>query len=222
MTNKDKYPQKDGIVKLITNTKKALVQCPLCQSLRETRVRTDSSSLCRKCALQEKGRRQAKQSPLEGDSHKGSPYYKLYNQWRMMKRRCYDPRTKGYNNYGAIGVTVCDEWLNSYSTFKAWALANNWHSGDLQLDKDELCELKGISPKVYSQTTCLWKTKKENNANRKLTEEQAKALAEQLDKKLLTIEDAAQLYTCSRSTILVRTKDFRKLSYQHGKGRWEV
>ncbi len=225
MTNKDKYPLTKHIVKMVEpkkGLKQALVKCPICKDIRETRVRSDSSALCRKCSLIEKGRRQAEQSPLEGDSHSGSQYYKLYNQWRMMNRRCYDPRTKGYNTYGAVGVTVCDEWKNSYSKFKQWALANYWHSGDLQLDKDELCEAKGISPKVYSPDTCLLKTRVENNANRKLTKDQAKDLADKLDKKLLSIEDAAEIYDCSRHTILTATKEFRKLSYQWGKGRWKV
>lgn len=30
-----------------------------------------------------------------------------------MKYRCYNPSCKGYKNYGARGITVCDEWLNN-------------------------------------------------------------------------------------------------------------
>lgn len=34
-----------------------------------------------------------------------------------MKRRCRDPRRADYKWYGAVGVTVCDEWAASFATF---------------------------------------------------------------------------------------------------------
>jgi len=42
-----------------------------------------------------------------------------YNAWNNLKKRCYDSSSKDYKNYGARGITVCDEWLNSFSVFHA-------------------------------------------------------------------------------------------------------
>ena len=41
-----------------------------------------------------------------------------YNTWRAMVRRCMVPTDKDYPKYGALGVTVCLEWLD-YKTFAA-------------------------------------------------------------------------------------------------------
>lgn len=35
----------------------------------------------------------------------------LYNRWRDMIRRCYDPNNKSYKTYGGEGCWVCEEWL---------------------------------------------------------------------------------------------------------------
>ena len=34
-----------------------------------------------------------------------------------MKNRCYNKNVPGYKNYGGRGITVCDEWINSFETF---------------------------------------------------------------------------------------------------------
>jgi hypothetical protein len=40
-----------------------------------------------------------------------------YRAWKAMKGRCFDPNNISYKNYGARGVTVCDQWLNDYPAF---------------------------------------------------------------------------------------------------------
>jgi len=39
-----------------------------------------------------------------------------YNTWRAMIRRCANVNDKDYPKYGAVGITVCDEWLD-YTKF---------------------------------------------------------------------------------------------------------
>jgi hypothetical protein len=51
---------------------------------------------------------------------------RLYGVWQNMKNRCNNTNLKGYKDYGGRGITVCDEWLNSYSSFKEWAVANGY------------------------------------------------------------------------------------------------
>jgi hypothetical protein len=34
-----------------------------------------------------------------------------------MKWRCLNPNTRSFQNYGAVGVTICERWLNSFEAF---------------------------------------------------------------------------------------------------------
>ena len=91
------------------------------------------------------------------DTH---PAYKAY---RGMLDRCYNPKSSGYQWYGAVGVTVCDSWQGNPARFVEWAIASGWQPG-LHIDKDVLCEAKGIFPHVYSPETCQWVSAKTNVA----------------------------------------------------------
>lgn len=39
----------------------------------------------------------------------------LYQLWRGIVRRCFDPTFPGYQLYGAKGVRMCQRWFQSYS-----------------------------------------------------------------------------------------------------------
>ncbi len=47
----------------------------------------------------------------------GKSKTKTYNVWFGMRKRCHDPQDPAYKNYGARGVSVCDEWLSSFDAF---------------------------------------------------------------------------------------------------------
>ena len=40
-----------------------------------------------------------------------------YVGWQSMVRRCTDPRAKDWPRYGAVGITVCDRWRESFALF---------------------------------------------------------------------------------------------------------
>ena len=42
---------------------------------------------------------------------------KEYKIWCGMKRRCYNKNERSYKNYGARGITVCKEWIDSFENF---------------------------------------------------------------------------------------------------------
>lgn len=200
------------------NQKFGLVKCPICGSIEERRIRKDCSPNCRSCSMKLAGKKRSAKEDSQGDTSKNSQYFRLYQIWRGMKRRCTEPNAMGYNLYGAKGVTVCKEWLTSYTAFKKWSLANGY-TDKMTIDKDEICEAKGISPKVYSPDTCKWKSREENSTtNLKLTEDQAIACAKLLEENKATPEELAEQYGVKPKTILSRTVKYRKTKYKANNG----
>ena len=88
----------------------------------------------------------------------GKTNSRLYSCWRDMKNRCYLPSREKYKNYGARGITVCEEWKNDFVAFYDWAMANGYRD-DLTLDR---IDVNG----KYSPDNCKWSTQKEQQNNR--------------------------------------------------------
>lgn len=40
-----------------------------------------------------------------------------YNSWGSAKDRCHNPSSKDFHRYGAKGISMCDEWRNSFEEF---------------------------------------------------------------------------------------------------------
>ena len=64
----------------------------------------------------------------------GDSYARLYRIWRHTKNRCYNKNIKQYKDYGGRGITVCDEWTESYIIFRDWALSNDYKD-NLQINR---------------------------------------------------------------------------------------
>ena len=86
---------------------------------------------------------------------------RLHRVWDNMKTRCYNPAHKYYHRYGGRGITVCDEWRESFPAFKEWALANGY-ADNLTLDRIE-------NDKGYSPDNCRWATYSQQNNNTSTT-----------------------------------------------------
>jgi len=87
-------------------------------------------------------------------------YSRLYSIRKGMIQRCTNKKSTGYKNYGGRGITVCKEWLTSFSKFKKWATANGY-SKLLTIDRIE-------NNKGYYPSNCRWATKAIQTRNTRL------------------------------------------------------
>lgn len=83
---------------------------------------------------------------------------KLYSVWSSMKGRCFCKTDKHYNNYGGRGITVCDEWKNSFETFEKWASSSGYKEG-LTIER---INVNGN----YEPSNCTWITRHEQCFNK--------------------------------------------------------
>lgn len=82
-----------------------------------------------------------------------------YHAWASMKTRCFNPNSLDYGRYGGRGITVCDEWKDSFETFYA----------DMG-KRPEGCSLDRIDNNSnYEPSNCRWATKQEQSINRRST-----------------------------------------------------
>lgn len=84
---------------------------------------------------------------------------RLYGIWAGMKNRCYNQNDFHYSRWGAKGITVCDEWKNSFQAFYDWAISNGYKN-DLTIDRID-------NNGNYEPSNCRWTTVKEQNRNKK-------------------------------------------------------
>lgn len=82
---------------------------------------------------------------------------RLYRTWRHMKDRCFYPKSDRYKNYGARGITVCNEWLN-FENFYNWAI-NNGYKENLTLERRN-------NNGNYEPKNCCWILMKEQAKNK--------------------------------------------------------
>lgn len=87
----------------------------------------------------------------------GKSKTKIYSVWSNMKARCENLDDVSYQWYGARGITVSDEWTNSFEAFYA----------DMG-DAPEGCSLDRIDVDgQYSKENCKWATAAEQARNRR-------------------------------------------------------
>lgn len=83
---------------------------------------------------------------------------KLYNQWSGMIYRCTHEAASHYERYGERGVSVCQEWIDSFEAFADWSIANGYKE-TLEIDRID-------NNGNYSQENCRWVSHMENSRNR--------------------------------------------------------
>ncbi len=86
---------------------------------------------------------------------------RLRRIWYGMKSRCNDLKNP---YYGGKGVSICQEWINSFDMFYSWAMSNGYRS-NLSIDR---IDHNGD----YCPDNCRWADAKiqANNTSRTLIE----------------------------------------------------
>ena len=92
----------------------------------------------------------------------GANGHPLLGTWMGMIQRCYDPTHAGFKDYGARGVSVCNEWLE-FTRFAEDAPTLPGYENKLRDPKDHEIDKDIIGTGfLYSRSTCCWVTKQEN------------------------------------------------------------
>lgn len=81
-----------------------------------------------------------------------------YRVWAGLKTRCYNAKRKEYANYGGRGITVCDEWRNSFVQFVT----------DMGLAPSEKHSIERVdNDGNYCKENCYWATSLEQAHNKR-------------------------------------------------------
>ena len=104
------------------------------------------SRMCRKCSAK----------ICNATKWHGDPIIHIFSG---MWQRCYDKNSIGYKDYGARGITICDEWLNDRTKFYEWAYANGYEKG-LSIERID-------NDLGYSPSNCKFIPKSEQPKNRR-------------------------------------------------------
>lgn len=88
----------------------------------------------------------------------GQSCNRVFNLYNSMLSRCYSDEPS-YYRYKEAGITVCDEWKDSFEAFETWSLENGYEDG-LSLDRKD-------NSLGYSPSNCRWVTKEVQARNKR-------------------------------------------------------
>jgi hypothetical protein len=98
----------------------------------------------------------AHQAAAKANRSHGMSTTPIYRRWASMLQRCYNPMVREYRWYGAVGITICDRWRESFENF--FTDMSEGYSEGLSLERKD-------SKKGYSPENCCWIPRSEQSRN---------------------------------------------------------
>lgn len=81
-----------------------------------------------------------------------------FKAWQAMMQRCYNPKSRGFENYGGRGIAVCEEWISDPERFLS----------DMGIRPSPKHSLHRIdNDGNYDPSNCKWATKTEQANGRR-------------------------------------------------------
>lgn len=122
-----------------------------------------ASGRCRSCGCFHDARCKEKATKFKHHVHE---YKRLYGIYNGIKRRCFNKKEPRYKDYGARGITMCEEWLNpidGFDNFVEWALSHGY-SDELTIERDDVdgdycpenCSWITLAEQRYNQRGTIW------------------------------------------------------------------
>lgn len=170
------------------NTEKVLCRCD-CGNVVAVRQNSLKTGNTRSCGCLQKEYQEKRKVIFDEDDKR------LYHIWRGMLRRCYDPRSKSYYNYGERDIVVCDEWKNSFKLFCIWSKENGY-AKNLTLDRKD-------NSKGYAPSNCRWVDRRTQMNNMRLN------VNITIDGQTHTMTEWGRIYNISGATIWARINKYK-------------
>lgn len=126
---------------------------------------------------------------------RSAPMGRLNSIYHGIKWRCSDVTNR---NYHGRGISICQEWSQSFKTFEAWANTNGY-ADNLTIDRID-------NNKGYSPDNCRWVDMNVQANNKR------NSVRIEVDGVPKTVRELSEELSVPRSTIRWRHKHSRKLS----------